>query len=203
MIQEQADESVQQGVRRVPYDVVIILKLCFLLCHCAEDSLKGVDQVAENDNTPLLPFVLAETVRVYNSHLLEHCRLSTFTSTCANQPVQRGSRELGRCSPSSSNFTSLSCFFLSARSAFSISSFLRDSGSSGFFPKHIIAMYAGSASRKRNWRGNVLELRTKARKILRQSVDSVDGTFRTGLLVSPTRMSVIVMNERLLSANEQ
>lgn len=64
------------------YLILVVLEICGMLVHCHDQGLEGVDQVVEDDNPPLLALIFREAAGVDNAHLLEHGRLSTFSSAC-------------------------------------------------------------------------------------------------------------------------
>lgn len=116
-----------------------------LLSHGAEYDLECVDQVVEDDDAPLLPLGLGETTGVDDAHLLKDGRLAALSGSYTGNQNWGVRIALGGGAPSSSSFTSLSWRFRSRRSWRSISSFFRWSGSSFFFPKHIIPGAMNSA----------------------------------------------------------
>jgi hypothetical protein len=68
----------------VAYQVVVVLELGLLFLHSSENGLEGRDQIVEDDGPPLLALCLVEAAGVDDSHLLQHGRLATLSSTCAS-----------------------------------------------------------------------------------------------------------------------
>jgi hypothetical protein len=64
------------------YLILLILEIGGMLVHCQDQGLEGVDQVVEDDDPPLLALIFREAAGVDDAHLLEHGRLSTFSSAC-------------------------------------------------------------------------------------------------------------------------
>jgi hypothetical protein len=64
------------------HNVIVILKLGALFLHGAQDDLEGIDQVVEDNHTPLLPLRFVEAASMNDAHLLEHRGFSALSSAC-------------------------------------------------------------------------------------------------------------------------
>ena len=64
------------------YDALLVLKIRVILLHRSVYGLERRYQVIEDGRTPCLALMLSKSTSVDNAHLLQYCRLSTFTSTC-------------------------------------------------------------------------------------------------------------------------
>lgn len=64
-----------------PYNVIHVLELPALFLHRAKNDLESVDQVIEDDNSPLLALGFGEATGVNDAHLLEDSRLATLSGT--------------------------------------------------------------------------------------------------------------------------
>ena len=58
-----------------------VLQLDLVLVHTFLNALKGLHEVAEDSDLPLLAFLLRKTGCVEQTHLLEHRRLATLASS--------------------------------------------------------------------------------------------------------------------------
>lgn len=59
----------------------VILEADMLCVHNIQQDLEGDDQIGIDDGACLMPFIIRETTRVNDAHLLDDCGLSRFSRT--------------------------------------------------------------------------------------------------------------------------
>lgn len=59
----------------------VMLEADMLCVHNIQQNLEGDDQIGIDDGARLMPFIVRETTRVNDAHLLDDCGLSRFSRT--------------------------------------------------------------------------------------------------------------------------
>jgi len=73
------------------YDILWRTKLHLLLFHGAKDDLESMQQILKDCHLPLFALLNRKAFGVYQSHLLQDCRLARFSGACQVVSILRAS----------------------------------------------------------------------------------------------------------------